>query len=117
MQSMIREIPDLAKEAGKEEIDGCDVKEWPGKVVTFKGVESNGLVNPFKEIVIFFPDDRVCTVARKTRHNGWELLTNCAEDWTRDDIMDCVRNDATLSDAEVEAEADEICAALEIAND
>ena len=116
MQNTIHTINDLAKEIGQDSIEGYDIKEWPGKMITFAAVKDDGYYDPLKDVTYFFPDDFSCSVARNA-NNGWEFLDGCAWDLTRDDIMDCVRNDATLDDAEVEAEADEICAALEIAND
>lgn len=116
MKNTILAINDLAKEIGQDDIQGYDVKECPGKMITFAAVKDDGYYDPLNDVTYFWPDDRSCTVARKS-NNGWEWLDMCGWDWTRDDIMDSVRNDATLSDSEVEAEADEICAELGIAHD
>lgn len=113
MKNTIHTIDDLAKEIGQDEIQGSDIKEWPGKMITFAGVKSDGFYNPLADVTYFFPDDRSCSIARSS-NNGWELLDMCGWDFTRNDILDSVRNDQSLDDDEANAEADEICAALGI---
>ena len=104
---------DLAKEIGQDNIQGNDIKEWPGKMITFPAVKDDGYYDPLNDVTYFFPDDRSCATAR-CANNGWEWLEMCGYDWTRDDILAAVRNDQTLDDAAAEAETDEICAALGI---
>ena len=115
MKNTIKTIADLAKEIGLDEIQGYDVKEWPGKMITFAAVNGDGYYEPLNDVTYFLPDDRSGSTVRHA-NNGWEIIDMCVCDWTRADIVDAVRNDKTLGDDEVEAEADEICAALGIDN-
>lgn len=113
MKNTIHTIDDLAKEIGQDEIQGCDIREWSGKLITFSGVKSDGYYEPLADVTYFIPDDRSTSVARNA-NNGWELLGMYGFDLTRDDILDAVHNDQSLDDEAANAEADEICAALNI---
>lgn len=113
MKNEIKVVADLAKEIGQDEIQGYDVMGFEGEMITFAAVNADGYLDPLNDVTYFWPGDRSCGTLRDS-NNGWEWLEMTGYDWTRDDILDAVRNDQTLSDEEAEAEADEICSALGI---
>lgn len=114
MNNTIKEVADLAKEIGQDEIQGEDIRGFAGKMITFTAVKSDGYYEPLHDITYFWPEDRSCGTLRDS-NNGWEWLGMCGCDWTREDIRNAVRNDQSLDDDAAEKEADEICVALGIA--